>query len=108
MPRRLRLFVLPALTLAAVLAGTSVGMSGQAAGKMTEWRTYGGDLASRRYAPLDQINRDNFKNLKVAWIWKSPDFEIVQSIEKPINPDTFPEEISRHLMAGPTDRAILP
>ncbi|HWA23470.1 MAG TPA: PQQ-binding-like beta-propeller repeat protein [Caulobacterales bacterium] len=36
-------------------------------GAKGEWRTYGGDLASRRYAPLDQINAANFKDLKVAW-----------------------------------------
>jgi quinoprotein glucose dehydrogenase len=32
-----------------------------------EWKTYGGDLSSRRYSPLDQINGDNFSKLKVAW-----------------------------------------
>jgi quinoprotein glucose dehydrogenase len=36
-----------------------------------EWRTYGGDLASTRYAPLDQINRDNFGKLEVAWRFKT-------------------------------------
>jgi len=32
-----------------------------------EWNTYGGDLASSRYAPFDQINRDNFSKLRLAW-----------------------------------------
>ena len=32
-----------------------------------EWPTYGGNLASHRYAPLDQINADNFGNLEIAW-----------------------------------------
>ena len=32
-----------------------------------EWRTYGADLASTRYSPLDQINKDNFKDLEIAW-----------------------------------------
>ena len=32
-----------------------------------EWKTYGGDLASMRYSPLDQINKDNFSKLQVAW-----------------------------------------
>jgi len=32
-----------------------------------EWRTYGADLASTRYSSLDQINKDNFKNLEIAW-----------------------------------------
>src|SRR5688500_3257418 len=36
-----------------------------------EWRTYGGDLRSTRYAPLDQINKDNFSRLEVAWRFKT-------------------------------------
>ena len=38
-----------------------------------EWPTYGGDLAASKYSPLDQINRDNFSKLTVAWRTKSPD-----------------------------------
>jgi quinoprotein glucose dehydrogenase len=36
-----------------------------------EWPTYGGDLASRRYMPLDQITADNFNKLSVAWRFKT-------------------------------------
>jgi quinoprotein glucose dehydrogenase len=32
-----------------------------------EWKTYGGDLASTRYSPLDQINKDNFSKLQPVW-----------------------------------------
>ena len=32
-----------------------------------EWNTYGADLASTRYSPLDQINKDNFSKLQIAW-----------------------------------------
>ena len=32
-----------------------------------EWRSYGGDIANTRYAPLDQITADNFNELDVAW-----------------------------------------
>src|SRR5436190_2512713 len=39
-----------------------------------EWRSYGGDEASTGYSPLDQINRDNVKELKIAWAWKSDNF----------------------------------
>jgi quinoprotein glucose dehydrogenase len=39
-----------------------------------EWRSYGGDEASTRYSALDQINRDNVKDLKIAWTWKSDNF----------------------------------
>jgi quinoprotein glucose dehydrogenase len=33
----------------------------------TEWLHYANDLASTRYAPLDQINGDNFDRLEMAW-----------------------------------------
>src|SRR5678816_2648200 len=36
-----------------------------------EWQTYGGDLKSTRYSPLDQINADNFNKLEVAWRFKT-------------------------------------
>ncbi|HMF93774.1 MAG TPA: PQQ-binding-like beta-propeller repeat protein, partial [Vicinamibacterales bacterium] len=36
-----------------------------------EWPTYGGDLASTRYSPLDQITKDNFNKLEVAWRFKA-------------------------------------
>jgi len=32
-----------------------------------EWQTYGADLSSTRYSPLDQINADNFNKLEVAF-----------------------------------------
>src|SRR5690606_21940856 len=32
-----------------------------------EWPTYGANLASHRYAPLDQINAENFKDLEIVW-----------------------------------------
>ncbi|NKB37820.1 MAG: PQQ-binding-like beta-propeller repeat protein [Gammaproteobacteria bacterium] len=39
-----------------------------------EWPYYGGNAASQRYSPLDIINRDNVKNLSVAWRWKADNF----------------------------------
>ncbi|MDP2322123.1 MAG: pyrroloquinoline quinone-dependent dehydrogenase [Acidobacteriota bacterium] len=38
-----------------------------------EWPTYGGDLASTKYSPLDQVTAANFASLKIAWRAKSPD-----------------------------------
>src|SRR5688572_28063941 len=37
----------------------------------TEWRTYGGDLRSTRYMPIDQINASNFNKLEIAWRLKT-------------------------------------
>jgi quinoprotein glucose dehydrogenase len=68
MPRKLHVFV-PSLVVVLVCMG--VGLFGQAGPKDGEWSTYGGDLASRRYKPFDQITRDNFKDLEVAWRFKT-------------------------------------
>jgi quinoprotein glucose dehydrogenase len=34
-----------------------------------EWKYLGSDAAHTRYSPADQISKENFKNLEVAWIW---------------------------------------
>ncbi len=39
--------------------------------KPGEWRTYGSDLASTHYSPLDQISAANFNKLEVAWRFKT-------------------------------------
>jgi glucose dehydrogenase len=57
----------PVLSLLVALTCMDAGLVGQARQRDGEWTTYGGDLASRRYRPFDQINRDNFKDLEVAW-----------------------------------------
>ncbi len=38
------------------------------------WPTYNADLAGSRYLPLDQINAGNFKDLEVAWRFKTDMF----------------------------------
>ena len=42
--------------------------------KDVDWRSYGGDLASTRYAALDQVNSANFNDLEVAWRLKLDNF----------------------------------
>ncbi|MCX8252264.1 MAG: PQQ-binding-like beta-propeller repeat protein, partial [Dehalococcoidia bacterium] len=39
-----------------------------------EWHTYGGDLASTRYSPLDIINGENFNQLDIAWEFDTSSF----------------------------------
>ena len=56
--------------------------SGKVVGKKGEWRFYGGDQASAKYAPLDQINRANVQQLKIAWTWDSPDLKILEANSK--------------------------
>ncbi len=43
-------------------------------GHNTEWLNNRGDLGSTSYSPLDQINRDNVKSLRVAWRWRSDNY----------------------------------
>jgi quinoprotein glucose dehydrogenase len=53
--------------LAALLLGSAVGCSRQDEAGDVEWRAYAGDRGSSKYAPLDQINKDNVAELKIAW-----------------------------------------
>ena len=50
---------------------TMTPATAQSGSKAGEWRSYGADLASTRYSPLDQINAGNFKTLEVAWRFKT-------------------------------------
>src|SRR5258707_11678826 len=62
----------PALvSIACGLMLTTAAVSGQTTPKPGEWTTYGADLASTRYSPLDQITKDNFNKLEVAWRFKT-------------------------------------
>ena len=64
----MRQSVLPPLVwLALLLSCTARPAQGQTGAPAGEWRTYGGDLASTRYAPLDEITADNFAALELAW-----------------------------------------
>ncbi len=75
--RLLTLVCVAGVFLVSLVANEARGQTGAAGG---EWRTYGGDLGSTRYAPLDQITADNFDDLEIAWRFKTsnlgpqPDF----------------------------------
>jgi quinoprotein glucose dehydrogenase len=64
------------LLLSVIMASTPPAQSQDAkaglsvAVKAGEWRYLNSDPLGTRYAPLDQINKDNFKDLKIAWRWK--------------------------------------
>ena len=62
------------LSLAAIVITVSVLLSGQTGAKNGEWPHWGADHANTKYSPLDQINRDNVKDLRIAWRWKSENY----------------------------------
>ena len=55
----------------ACLLLAAIPASAQSGARNGEWPTYGGDLASTRYSPVDLINADNFYKLEVAWRFKT-------------------------------------
>ncbi len=73
--------VIASLPLAAALTWSTVAIQSQSAADRAsvrrtaadgeEWPTYGGDLGNTRYAPLDQINAENFSKLEIAWRFKT-------------------------------------
>jgi quinoprotein glucose dehydrogenase len=59
------------VSIACLLLWATMPVAGQSGAKNGEWRTYGADLGSTRHSPLDQIDRNNFSNLEVAWRFKT-------------------------------------
>ena len=51
-------------TISLLLSATSQAQRGTSGG---QWPNHSGDKGSTKYAPLDQINRSNVRNLHVAW-----------------------------------------
>lgn len=45
-----------------------------------EWRHYAGDLGATKFAPLDQISRDNVDQLQVAWERAAVDQSILEIV----------------------------
>ena len=57
--------------LACLIALVTPPVVGQKGATKGEWPAYGGDLGNSRYSPLDQITAANFKDLEVAWRFKT-------------------------------------
>jgi glucose dehydrogenase len=62
---RMKWWALGFVSVAAFVALTNARL--RSAQVIGEWRAYNGSYASTRYSPLDQINKDTVKNLKVVW-----------------------------------------
>jgi quinoprotein glucose dehydrogenase len=53
------------------LTAATITLRGQQRPPNRDWTAYGADLANTHYSPLDQINKDNFGKLEVAWRFKA-------------------------------------
>src|SRR5262245_7859833 len=67
----LRYLVCGLLTALVIWAFPGMSQRGATGG---EWRSYGSEGGSTRYSSLDLINRDNVKDLQIAWTWKFDNF----------------------------------
>jgi len=66
--------------IGAVLVGALIGLAqAQERVPAREWRYFGGDKAFTRYSPLDQITRDNVKNLRIVWRRPAVNDELIQA-----------------------------
>jgi quinoprotein glucose dehydrogenase len=69
--RPLRAVVPAVCATAALIVVVTASLGGQSGAKSGEWTAYGGDPGNTRYAPLDQINAENFAKLEIAWRFKT-------------------------------------
>ncbi len=81
-----------AIGLAAALGSVIAGaIAQQKSPAPKEWSSYGGDKGFTRYSPLDQINRDNVKELRVVWRRQALDPQISEK---------FPDLVSSNYFRG--------
>src|SRR5687767_1426977 len=78
MPRKLATVFL--LVLAAA------PLSGQFGTRNGEWRSYAGEPGSTKYSPLDQINKENARNLRIAWRFKTDNFGVRPDYNMQVTP----------------------
>ena len=58
--------------------------------KGVDWNAWGGDGGAQKYSPLADINRENVKNLAVAWSWDANEKPIAASEgQLPARPGQF-------------------
>ena len=71
------------------------------------WSSYSADKFNSKYSSLDQINKDNVKDLEIKWIWESPDNEIKDQIKFPTSIyQTTPLAIDGILYIGSTTAMV--
>ena len=57
----------------------SLSLAGAAFADDVDWPYYAADQGGTRYTPADQINRDNFDQLRVIWRYRPRDVQIYET-----------------------------
>jgi quinoprotein glucose dehydrogenase len=60
--------------LCGFIGSAVLGSAAAQEGRTVEWPVYGGSLAAQHYSPLEQVNAQNVKDLKIAWRWYGGNF----------------------------------
>ena len=55
------------LSILGLLLCATLPITAQTGATNGEWRSYAAEPGSTKYSPLDQINKENVKNLRIAW-----------------------------------------
>ena len=77
---RTHLCVVASLLVFAVGLVGAVPVSAQQGATDGEWRVYAADIGATKYSSLDQIDRDNVANLRIAWQRPSLDQSILDAV----------------------------
>ena len=75
MSRSWRWFVLATAAVVVALIGANGSVRAERGTdrlEKGEWAEYAGDTRAMKYSPLDQINKNNIKDLRVVWRWRRP------------------------------------
>ncbi len=100
--------------IVSVLLCASLPLAAQNGSRNGEWRAYAADPGSTKYSPLDQINRDNAKNLRIAWRFRTdnlgprPDYNM-QSVPLVVNDTMYVQAGTRRTVVAlnPTNGEML-
>ena len=66
-------------TLTVAAFGLAWPSAAQDAGTMVEWPAFGSGPDNTKYSALDQIDRSNFRDLRIAWEWESPSTAVAEA-----------------------------
>jgi len=61
------------IVIAAITVSRASLLTAQNERRDGEWRYFFGQAGGTKYSPLAQINKDNVKDLRIAWRWRSAD-----------------------------------
>ena len=74
------------LALVGVIGIFAVSLAAQYGATDGEWRSYAGEPGSTKYSPLDQINKENAKNLRIAWRFKTDNYGVRPDYNMQVTP----------------------